>query len=82
MNKYNWEGINYPSQKDGWKNFEKNNPTVALNVHMPKKEEKIYPAYVSKHISKREMALICGNKIISIILTGKNYINQQFNTRI
>ena len=23
--KCNWEGINYPSEKDDWKNFEKNN---------------------------------------------------------
>ena len=25
IDKYNWEGINYPSEKDDWKNFEKNN---------------------------------------------------------
>ena len=24
-NKYNWEGINFPSEKDDWKKFEKNN---------------------------------------------------------
>ena len=32
INKYNWEGINYPSQKDNWKKSEKNNVTGALNV--------------------------------------------------
>ena len=25
IDKYNWEGINYPSEKDDWKNIEKNN---------------------------------------------------------
>ena len=33
--------------------FEKNNPTIALNVLYAKKE-KIYPPYVSKHKSNRE----------------------------
>ena len=23
INKYNWEGINYPSENDNWKKFEK-----------------------------------------------------------
>ena len=32
MNKYNWKGINFPSEKDNWKKFEKNNVTNALNV--------------------------------------------------
>ena len=41
INKYNWEGINFPSEKDDWKNFEKNNVTIALNVLYAKKE-KIY----------------------------------------
>ena len=31
-NKYNWEGINFPSEKDDWKKFEKNNATIALNI--------------------------------------------------
>ena len=32
INKYNWKGINYPSKIDNWKMFEKNNPTIALNI--------------------------------------------------
>ena len=32
INKYNWKGINYPSKIDNWKTFEKNNPTIALNI--------------------------------------------------
>ena len=53
INKYNWEGINYPSEKDDWKKIEKNNIAIALNVLYAKKE-KIYPAYVSKHNLNRE----------------------------
>ena len=30
-NKYNWEGIDFPSEKDDWKKFEKNNLTIALD---------------------------------------------------
>ena len=57
INKYNWKGINFPSEKDDWKKFEKNNVTIALNVLYAKKE-KIYPAYVSKHNSNREKQVI------------------------
>ena len=39
INKYNWEGINYPSENDDWKKFEKNNVTIALNVSYAKKEK-------------------------------------------
>ena len=40
--------MNFLSEKDYWKNFEKNNIAIALNVLYAKKE-KIYPAYVSKY---------------------------------
>ena len=53
IDKYNWEGINYPSEKDDWKKFEKNNLRIALNV-LYAKNGKMYPAYVSKHDSNRE----------------------------
>ena len=36
INKYNWEGINYPSKIDDWKTFEKNNPTIAFNIFYTK----------------------------------------------
>ena len=48
INKYKWEGINLPADKDHWKKFEKDNVTIALNVLYAKKE-KICPAYVSKN---------------------------------
>ena len=28
----NWKGIHFPSKKDYWKNFEKNNVTINLNA--------------------------------------------------
>ena len=37
IDKYNWEGISYPSEKDEWKKFEKSNLTIALVVYMLKK---------------------------------------------
>ena len=36
INKYNWEGIIFPSERDDWKKFEKN-VTIALNVLYTKK---------------------------------------------
>ena len=53
INKYKWEGINFPSEKDDWRKLEKNNVTIALNVLYTKKE-KAYPSYVSKNKSNRE----------------------------
>ena len=32
INKCNWKGINYSLKRDDWKTFEKNNPTIALNI--------------------------------------------------
>ena len=56
INKYNWEGIHFPSEKDDWKKAGKNNVTTALNVLYAKKY--IYPAYVSKYNSSREKRVI------------------------
>ena len=47
INKYSWEGINFPSVKDDWKRFEKNNVKIAINILYAKKEKK-YSAYVSE----------------------------------
>ena len=32
INKYKWEGINSPSQKNNWKKFDKNNVRIIHNV--------------------------------------------------
>ena len=39
LNKYNWKGINYPSQIDDWKIIEKNILTIALNILFIKEKE-------------------------------------------
>ena len=48
--KYNLEEINYPSEKGYWKNAEKHNLTIALNI-LYATNEKIYSAYISKQNS-------------------------------
>ena len=40
--------MKYPSKLDEWKKFEKNNPTIAINIFYIKEKE-ILPAYISKH---------------------------------
>ena len=57
LNKYKWERINFPSEKDDWKKFEKNNRKITLNVLYGKKIN-MYPTYVSKHNSNREKQVI------------------------
>ena len=32
INKHSWKGNIYPSKVDDWKTFEKNNPTITLNI--------------------------------------------------
>ena len=56
MHRYNWKGINYPSIKDDWTEFEKHNPTIALNVLYVKIN--IYLPYISKHDSNNEKQII------------------------
>ena len=41
INEYNWEGINFPPEKDDWEKLEINNVTIALNVLYAKKEKHI-----------------------------------------
>ena len=55
INKYNWERINFLSEKDDCKKFEKNNVTIAPNVLYAKNIYiYIYPAYISKYNSNCE----------------------------
>ena len=56
INKYNCEGINFPSEIDDWKKFEKNKVTIFHVLHA--KKEKICPAYVSKHNPNREQQVV------------------------
>ena len=57
VNKYNWKGINYPSQLDDCKTFEKKNPAIALNI-LYINEKEICPAYISKINSTCEKQII------------------------
>ena len=63
LNKYNWEVINYPSEKD-WKECVKNNLTIALNVLYTKKQ-KIYPVYVSRHNTNH------GKQVIFLMISNR-----------
>ena len=79
INKYDWKEINFPSEKNDWIIFEENNLTIALTVLYVKKEN-IYPAYVSKHNSNREiqlMLLMIPNSVGRHYLAVKNYLHYQ-----
>ena len=41
VNKYNRVVINFPSEKDDWKKFNKNNVTIAVTVLHAKREKNI-----------------------------------------
>ena len=45
INKYNWEGIHFPSEKGDWKKIEKNDITFVLNILYAKKEKCILPMF-------------------------------------
>ena len=59
INKYNGDEIKYPSKIDYWKKFERNNPSVVLNV-LYIKEMEICPAYISKisFIGEKQIILL------------------------
>ena len=55
INKYNWEGIEFPAGPKDWKKFEQNNKTIALNIlFVPYNTETIRVAYRSEYNHKRE----------------------------
>ena len=59
INKYDWNGITFSSDKEDWKMIEQSNKEIALNilfVHHNKKE--IEPAYISKSNYKRKKQVI------------------------
>ena len=49
--------MKYPSEEDDWKKIEKNDLNIAFNI-LYVKNEKIHPAYVSKHNSNPEKKII------------------------
>ena len=59
INKYNWKGIKFPSDKEDWKKCEQNNKEIALNVlFVPHNKKEIEPAYTSKYYYKRKKQVI------------------------
>ena len=59
INKYNWEGIEFPAGPKDWKKFERNNKTIALNVlFIPHNTETIRVAYRSEYNHKRKKQVI------------------------
>ena len=59
INKYNWEGINFPAGSKEWQKFEQNNDTIALNIlYAEKNTKKINIVYKSKYNNKRKKQVI------------------------
>ena len=55
INKYNWEGVEFPAGSKEWQKFEKNNDTIALNVlYVEQNTKKISAVYKSKYNNKRK----------------------------
>ena len=49
INQYDWKGINFPSNKEDWKNSEPNNKPFALNIlFVPYNTKKIVRTYPPK----------------------------------
>ena len=67
INKYNWEGIEFPAGPKEWGKFERNNKTIALNVlYIPHNTKTISVAYRSEYNNKRKKQVI-----LLIITRGK-----------
>ena len=61
INKYNWKGINFSSEKNDWKKIEKTNVTIALNVLYVKKKKKNHIQLISQNINlnhKKQVILL------------------------
>ena len=71
INKHNGKGIDYSAKVDVWKTFEKNNPTIALNI-LYIKEKEICPACISKINSncekKKKIPLMITNEEKKVVI--------------
>ena len=66
IDQYDWKEIDFPSQGKGWKKFESNNKSIALNIlYVPYNTEKIRHAYKSKY------NLTCENQVILLRITDR-----------
>ena len=53
VDRYNWNGIEFPTPSNQWSRFEKQNPEIALNVLVVEGELNIRQGFISKHNSER-----------------------------
>ena len=69
ISQYNWKDMEFPSHQKGWKKFEQNNTTIALNILFVLHNTKtIGIAYKSKYNHK------CKNQVILLmILDGQKW---------
>ena len=69
IDQYNWKEVSFPSHKEGWKKFELNNKSIALNIfYVPYNTKEIRYASKSKYNLKRE------NQVILLMITdGKKW---------
>ena len=59
INKYNWEGIEFPADTKDLIKFERNNKTIALNIlFIPHNTKTIRVAYKSEYNNKRKKQVI------------------------
>ena len=59
INKYNWEGIDFPAGPKEWQKFEQNNKTIALNLlYVQNNTKTISVAHRSEHNNKRKKQVI------------------------
>ena len=69
INKYNWEGIEFPAGPKEWGKFERNNKTIALNVlYIPHNTKTISVAYRSEYNNKHKKQVI-----LLMITNGKKW---------
>ena len=69
INKYNWEGKEFPAGPKDWKKFERNNKTIVLNMlFIPHNTEIIRVAYRSEYNNKRKKQVI-----LLMITDGKKW---------
>ena len=70
INKYNWEGIEFPAGPKDWKKFGRNNKIIALNILFVSHNTKtIRVAYRSEYNNKPKKQVI-----LLMITDGKNGI--------
>ena len=70
INRYNWEGIEFPAGPKDWKKFERNNKANVLNtLFIPHNAKTIRVAYRSEYNSNRKKQVL-----LSMITDGKSSI--------